>query len=65
MIEPRVAISSLEKYIFNSDYLQKCVTVGNTMYCNGKDVLVRMKGNDTCSENKNLYSFSNDEILQI
>lgn len=48
LIEPGVAINSLGEYIFNSEYLKKCVSVGNSMYCNSKDILVHMNGTDTC-----------------
>jgi len=43
-----VAINSIGEYLFSTEYLQKCITVGNTIYCNGKDVLIHMNGTETC-----------------
>ena len=35
-ISASVAINSLGEYLLSTEYLQKCITVGNTIYCNGK-----------------------------
>ena len=48
MIEPGVAINSLGEYIFSSEFIKKCTTVGNSIYCNGKDILVYINGTNTC-----------------
>ena len=49
LIEPRVAINSLiGEYIFSSEFIQKCTSVGNSIYCNSKDTLVHVNGTDKC-----------------
>ena len=43
-----VALNYLGEYLLSTEYLLKCTTVGNTIYCNGKDVLIHMNGTEVC-----------------
>ena len=48
LIEPGVAINSLGEYVFSSEFIQKCTSVGNSVYCDSKDTLVHINGTDNC-----------------
>jgi len=48
MIEPGVAINSLGEYVSSSEFIQKCTSVLNSVYCNSKDTLVHVNGTDNC-----------------
>ena len=48
LIEPGVAINSLGEYVFSSEFIQKCYSVGNSVYCDSKDTLVHINGTDNC-----------------
>jgi len=43
-----VALNSLGEYLLSTEYILKCITVGNTIYCNCKDVLIHMNGTEVC-----------------